>query len=151
MAYFQLDETDKVLVRELQADGRATFRALADRVGLSEAPVRRRVLNLIDEGVIQIVGVTDPTHVGFERQALLAIRVTGPVLAVADKLAAIPEVVYVVVTSGSYDITAEVVCKDDAALLELTETSIRTIEGVASMEILSYLRLHKQSYNWGTL
>ncbi|HLN05629.1 MAG TPA: Lrp/AsnC family transcriptional regulator, partial [Acidimicrobiales bacterium] len=99
-----LDDVSKRLVEELQQDGRRSYAALAETVGLSEAAVRQRVRRLLDENVMQIVAVTDPLTVGFTRQALVGIRADGNLRDIADKLAGLPELEYVVVCAGSFDI-----------------------------------------------
>jgi Lrp/AsnC family transcriptional regulator, regulator for asnA, asnC and gidA len=147
---FVLDDTAKAIVEQLQQDGRRSYAAVAKAVGLSEAAVRQRVQRLIDAGVMQIVAVTDPTTLGFLRWAMVGLRVDGDLSAVADKLAAIPEVDYVVITAGSYDILAEVVCEDDAHLLRLLNDQIRNMPQVRHTETFVYLRLAKQTYTWGT-
>jgi Lrp/AsnC family transcriptional regulator for asnA, asnC and gidA len=119
-------------------------------VGLSEAAVRQRVQRMVDSGVMQIVAVTDPMQLGFARQAMIGIRCTGDTTRVAEKLAAIDAVEYVVLTAGSFDAIIEVVCEDDDSLLELLNTQIRALPGVISTETLVYLKLVKQQYNWGT-
>jgi Lrp/AsnC family transcriptional regulator for asnA, asnC and gidA len=119
-------------------------------VGLSEAAVRQRVQRLLDQEVMQIVAVTDPLQVGFARQAMIGVRCSGDTALVADALAEMPEVAYVVVTAGSFDVLAEVVCEDDDHLLDLISTRIRRLEGVYSTESFVYLKLRKQLYNWGT-
>lgn len=146
----QIDETSRAIIEQLQTDGRRAYASIGKAVGLSEAAVRQRVQKLVDNGVVQIVAVTDPTQVGFARQAMLAIKVSGDVEAVAEKLAAIDEVDYLIVTAGSVDILAEVVASDDEHLFQLINRQIRSIEGVASTETFMYLRLAKQIYNWGT-
>ena len=98
-------------------------------VGLSEAAVRQRVQRLIEGGVMQVVAVTDPLELGFARQAMVGIRVTGPLEPVADALAELDEVDYVVITAGTYDLLAEVVCESDEHLLELISGQIRTHRG----------------------
>ena len=118
-------------------------------VGLSEAAVRQRVQRLIDGGVMQVVAVTDPLELGFARQAMIGIRVSGPLEPVADALAELAEVDYVVVTAGTYDLLVEAVCESDEHLLELISSRIRAIEGVASTETFMYLKLRKQTYSWG--
>jgi len=145
-----LDETSKRIIEQLQEDGRRPYAAIGKAVGLSEAAVRQRVQRLLDTGVMQIVAVTDPLQVGFTRQAMMGIRVSGDMTEVADLLADMAEVDYVVVTAGSFDLLAEVVCEDDDHLLELITRRIRTIPGVASTETFVYLSLRKQLYNWGT-
>ena len=118
-------------------------------VGLSEAAVRQRVQRLIDAGVMQVVAVTDPLELGFARQAMVGIRVSGPLDPVADALAALEEVDYVVVTAGSYDLLIEVVCESDDHLLQLISDRIRVIDGVVTTETFMYLKLRKQTYSWG--
>jgi Lrp/AsnC family transcriptional regulator for asnA, asnC and gidA len=144
-----LDDVSKAIIEQLQQDGRRSYAAIGKVVGLSEAAVRQRVQRLIDGGVMQVVAVTDPLELGFARQAMVGIRVTGPVEPVADELAGLDEVDYVVVTAGSYDILAEVVCESDEHLLELISGRIRAIEGVSGTETFMYLSLRKQTYSWG--
>jgi Lrp/AsnC family transcriptional regulator for asnA, asnC and gidA len=144
-----LDEVSKGIIEQLQQDGRRSYAAIGKVVGLSEAAVRQRVQRLVDSGVMQVVAVTDPLELGFARQAMVGIRVTGPLEPVADALAELPEVDYVVITAGSYDLLAELVCESDDHLLSLISGEIRTIEGVVSTETFMYLRLRKQTYSWG--
>ncbi|WAB80960.1 Lrp/AsnC family transcriptional regulator [Microcella daejeonensis] len=146
----QLDEVSKAIIEQLQDDGRRSYAEIGKHVGLSEAAVRQRVQKLTESGVMQVVAVTDPMQLGFYRQAMIGIRVTGDATHVADTLAGISEVDYVVLTAGSFDILAEVVCESDDDLITLLNTRIRGIEGVLSTETFVYLRLQKQFYNWGT-
>lgn len=146
----QLDDLSKAIVEQLQQDGRRSYADIGKAVGLSEAAVRQRVQKLTDAGVMQVVAVTDPMQLGFYRQAMIGIRVTGDTTVVADQLALIAAVDYVVLTAGSFDILVEVVCENDDDLIELLNTHIRGIDGVQSTETFVYLRLHKQFYNWGT-
>ena len=145
----QLDDVSKAIVEELQQDGRKSYAAIGKVVGLSEAAVRQRVQRLVDSGVMQVVAVTDPMQLGFARQAMVGIRVAGPLDKVADQLAELDQVDYVVVTAGSYDLLVEVVCESDEQLLELVSGQIRTIEGVQATETFMYLKLRKQTYSWG--
>jgi len=145
-----LDDADKSLVELLQHDGRLPYTRLAAAVGLSEAAVRQRVQRLIENKVVQIVAVTDPLTLGFRRQAMVGVKIEGDIIAVADALALIPEVDYVVCTSGSFDLLFELVCEDDEHLLTLLNDRVRTIPGVRSTETFMYLRLRKQTYAWGT-
>jgi Lrp/AsnC family transcriptional regulator for asnA, asnC and gidA len=111
--------------------------------------VRQRVQRLIEAGVMQVVAVTDPLQLGFARQAMVGVRVSGQLDPVADAIADLDEVDYVVVTAGSYDLLVEVVCESDEHLLELLSGRIRAIDGVAATETFMYLRLRKQTYSWG--
>jgi len=145
-----LDRANRAIIEALQRDGRRPYGAIAEEVGLSEAAVRRRVQRLRENGVIQIVAVTDPLQLGFTRQAMVGIRVEGDVRQVAAKVGSLDEVDYVVMCAGSFDVLAEVVCEDDDRLLHLLNDSIRSIPGVRSTETFLYLKLAKQTYTWGT-
>jgi len=145
----QLDEVSKAIIEQLQQDGRRSYAAIGKVVGLSEAAVRQRVQRLIESGVMQVVAVTDPLELGFARQAMVGVRVTGTLEPVADQIAELDEVDYVVITAGSFDLLVEVVCESDEHLLELISERIRAIDGVASTETFMYLRLRKQTYSWG--
>lgn len=145
-----LDRTNRVIIEELQRDGRLAYGAIAKTVGLSEAAVRQRVQRLRETGVMEIVAVTDPLQLGFRRQAMIGVRAEGDLRVVADQIAEIPEVEYVVICAGSFDLLVEVVCEDDDHLLELLNTSIRTVPGIRATEAFVYLKLAKQSYSWGT-
>lgn len=145
-----LDDVSKAIIEQLQQDGRRPYAAIGKAVGLSEAAVRQRVQRLQESGVMQIVAVTDPMQVGFSRAAMVGIRVSGDAEAVADHIAAMPEVDYLVVCAGSFDILAELVAEDDEHLLEVVNRSIRAIPEVRSTETFVYLKLRKQIYTWGT-
>ena len=144
-----LDDVSKAIIEQLQQDGRRSYAAIGKVVGLSEAAVRQRVQRLVEGGVMQVVAVTDPLELGFARQAMVGVKVQGPLEAVADELTALDEVDYVVVTAGSFDILVEVVCETDEHLLDLLSNRIRSIEGVVATETFMYLSLRKQTYSWG--
>ncbi|WP_239310130.1 MULTISPECIES: Lrp/AsnC family transcriptional regulator [unclassified Frankia] len=144
-----LDDINKAIIEQLQEDGRRSYAAMATAVGLSEAAVRQRVQRLLDSGIMQIVAVTDPLRVGFRREAMIGVKVSGDAREVADIIAALPEVDYVVLTAGSFDLLLEIVAEDDEHLLSLINDSIRALPQVRETETFVYLRLVKQTYTWG--
>jgi Lrp/AsnC family transcriptional regulator for asnA, asnC and gidA len=144
-----LDEISKRIIEQLQQDGRRSYAAIGKAVGLSEAAVRQRVQRLTDAGVMQIVAVTDPMMLGFHRQTMIGIKCEGDLERVADHLAGMDEIDYVVITSGSFDLLVEVVCEDDDQLLEIL-SRVRMAPTVTSTETFVYLKLRKQTYSWGT-
>ncbi len=144
-----LDDVSKAIIEQLQQDGRRSYAAIGKVVGLSEAAVRQRVQRLIEAGVMQVVAVTDPLELGFDRQAMIGVRISGALEEIADQLAALDEVDYVVITAGSFDLLVEAVCESDDHLLELISQKIRTVPGVVSTETFMYLKLKKQTYSWG--
>jgi Lrp/AsnC family transcriptional regulator for asnA, asnC and gidA len=145
-----LDDLGKAILRQLQEDGRRSYTAIAGAVGLSEAAVRSRVKAMIDGGVLQVVAVTDPITLGFGVMASIGVMVTGDSRVVADALSEIAEVDYCVLTSGRYDLQLEVVCRDNEHLLSVINDRVRTVPGVRETETSICLRVHKQTYDYGT-
>ena len=144
-----LDDISKRIIEQLQVDGRQSYAAIGKAVGLSEAAVRQRVQRLHESGIMQIVAVTDPLKLGFKRQAMIGVRCDGDPQKLADHLAGMDEIDYVVLTAGSFDVLLEVVCEDDDHLLEIL-SRVRGVPSVTSTETFVYLKLRKQTYTWGT-
>ena len=148
-AVVTLDEIDRRLIDALQRDGRASYADLAGLVGLSPAATRLRVQRLLDGGVVTVVGVTDPLALGYPVMAALGVRVERNVREVADRIADIDGVIYVVFTSGSFDLLVEVVCEDSSRLLSVLDDEVRAIEGVRSVESFTYFGIHTHRFVWG--
>ena len=144
----RIDSLDQGIIEALQANGRESFRAIAARLGVSEATIRARYSRLCNEDILQVVGVTNPLGLGFE-QALIGVKTQGAPEPVADEIASWIEADYVVVTAGQYDLVVEVVATDRRELLELTNR-MRALDGVVSTETFLYLQMVKQLYDWGT-
>lgn len=144
----RLDETDRTILRELQRDGRMSYAALGEKIGLSAPAARQRVQRLIESKVLQVVGITDPLALGWPTMALLGIRADGDVRAVADELGRLGEVIYVVLTAGSFQLFAEVVCASSRDLLDLIEDGIKTVPGVTGVESFPYFALHTHRFTW---
>jgi Lrp/AsnC family transcriptional regulator, regulator for asnA, asnC and gidA len=142
------DELDLQIIKELQEDGRRTYGKIGKAVGLSEAAVRQRVTRLVETDTIRIVAVTHPDLMGIKVRATIGIHAEGNLSELADAVAAIPEIDYVVVTAGSFDVLAEVQCRDDTHLLAVLNDGIRSIPGVTATETFVYLSLAKQTYPW---
>jgi Lrp/AsnC family transcriptional regulator for asnA, asnC and gidA len=146
-----VSDLDKRIIEHLQADGRRPFTQIAADLGVSEAAVRARTNRLIERGILQVVGVTDPLKLGFHQMAMIGIRCeSDQLVTVAEQIAEMPEVDYVVITAGTYDLLIETVCEDNEALLRFLTEKLRAIEGVRETETFVYLRMVKQTYQWGT-
>ena len=144
----RVDAIDKGIIEALQRNGREPFRRIAATLGVSEATIRSRYGRLVDDSILQVTGVTNPLGLGFEAQAMVGIKTTGPPERVADEIARWEEADYVVVTAGQFDVLVELVCLDRRALLDLTNR-IRSLADVTSTETFLYLELWKQLYDWG--
>jgi len=144
----RLDAVDRGIIEALQRNGRESFRRIAATVGVSEATIRARYRRLCDDNILQVTGVTNPLGLGFEAQAMVGIRTSGPPEQVADEIARWEEADYVVVTAGQFDVLVEVLCHDRRALLDVTNR-IRALPNVITTESFLYLELWKQLYDWG--
>jgi Lrp/AsnC family transcriptional regulator for asnA, asnC and gidA len=144
-----IDAIDRAIIRQLQADGRTSYADLAAAVGLSAPAVRHRMQRLIETGLLQVVAVTDPLKLGLPVMALVGIAVDGDVRSVADAVGAIDEVIYLVLTSGSFDLFAEVVCADMDELFDVVNDRLKQIDGVRATESFVYFDIHTHRFNWG--
>ncbi len=145
----KLDEIDLEIIRTLKRDGRTPFAQIAQRLGVSTGMIRQRYQRLLREGVVQVVAVTNPLLLGFSTMAMIGIKVDGARLQdVAQEIAGLEEVIYLVLTAGAYDLFAEVVFRDNAHLLEFLTTRLRTIPGIRETETFMYLKIVKEIYSW---
>lgn len=145
-----MDPATKTIIGLLQRDARRPYAEIAEQVGLDESEVVERVRRLVDAGVVQLTAVTDPLQLGFARQAMLGVNVEpDAVKAVARAIGEVPEVCYVVITTGSFELLVEVVGDSDAHLLEIVTTRVKPLPGVRAIHTFLYLELQKQTYTWG--
>jgi Lrp/AsnC family transcriptional regulator for asnA, asnC and gidA len=145
-----LDDLDKSIIKCLQADGRRPYAQIGRQLQVPEATVRQRAERLIRRGIIQIVGVTDPLAMGFQQPALIGLKVDPARLeAIAAEIAELGEVIYLVITTGRFDMMCEVVCEDNEHLLRVLTERLAAISGIRSTETLVELRFVKESYQWG--
>lgn len=144
-----MDELDRLILQTLQADGRAPFTRIARQAGVSEATIRARYRDLTEKGVVRTVGIVDPYALGFQAPAIVGISVEpGTVEQVARKIAALPEVSYLVMTLGRFDLIVEVFCRDLPQLTNLLVQTLQTIPGVRDTEMLMIARSYKLTYRW---
>jgi Lrp/AsnC family transcriptional regulator, regulator for asnA, asnC and gidA len=145
-----LDDVDRQIIGALQAEGRRPYSQIAAELGVSESMVRYRVGRLEESGMLQIVGIADPLRLGFDRMALIALKVRpGAVHDVCEAVKAFPETSYVAAIAGGYDVLAEVICRDTAHFNELLTDRLHTVDGVVSAESFLVLEIHKMAYGWG--
>ena len=146
-----LDDLDKAIIKALQLDGRRPYAQIGRELKVPEATVRQRAERLISRGIVQVVGVTDPLAMGFGQPAFIGLHVDAAHLdEVADAVASLDEVTYVVVTAGRFDMICEVVCEDNEHLLRVLADRLAKIEGIKATETMVELRFVKESYRWGT-
>ncbi len=141
----ELDKTDVYLLNTLSNDGRKSFTELAQELNVSVGMVRNRYKRLVDEGVLHIIGWTDPVKSGMNSYAriVMKIRPTEMIRAVAEQLVDIEEVSFVALTTGNYDLEINVTCQNNSDLLKLMHSRIHTIEGVFETSTTMYMEILK--------
>ena len=144
------DDTDRAIISRLQYDGRTPYTDIAAELGLSEASVRRRTKRLMDEGVLQIVGVAEPQFLGWNAAGMVGVTVrAGEIDTVAEQIAAFPEVSYLFMASGGFDLFVEVYCEDLDHFVSFLNEKLQMVSGVERTETFMILKMYKLSYQWG--
>lgn len=145
-----VDRTDRAIISHLQYDGRMSFTDIAAELSISEGAVRRRVKRLVEGGVLQIVGIAEPQLLGWNAAGMIGVAVqAGRVDAVADQIAQFPEVSYLFMASGGFDLFAEVYCKDMDHFVSFLNQKLQKVPGVQRTETFMILKMYKLSYRWG--
>ena len=143
----QLDDLDRKLIELLQANGRVANAAIAREVGVSEGTVRRRLQRLINEKIVRVVGVPDLQKMGLNMVALVGIQVDPDKMdSVATELAQLPEVQYVSLTTGSYDIFIWVAMASSEELGQFLRQKVGVTAGIRRTETFVHLAIVKNGY-----
>jgi Lrp/AsnC family transcriptional regulator for asnA, asnC and gidA len=146
----RLDKTDRAIIAHLQYDGRMPFTNIAAELGISEGSVRRRVKRMIDDGVLQIVGIAEPQFLGWNAAAMIGINVkAGEIDVAACQIAQFPEVSYLFMASGGFDLFAEVYCENRDHFVSFLNEKLQQVPGVQRTETFTILKMYKLSYRWG--
>jgi Lrp/AsnC family transcriptional regulator for asnA, asnC and gidA len=142
-----IDDIDQKIIAMLQADGRVPLSQIAEKLNVSPGMVRMRYNRLVEMGFLRVVAITNPLKLGYKTMALLGIRADGKALIkIAEQIATLEEVIYLIITSGAYDIIAEVICRDHAHLLQFLTEKLYSIEGVRESETFVHLKIVKEVY-----
>ncbi len=141
----ELDKTDIYIMNSLNSDGRRSFTDLAQELDVSVGMVRNRYKRLVEEGILHIIGWTDPVKNGMNAYArmVLKVRPTSMINEVAKKLTGIDEVSFVALTTGTHDLEVNVTCRNNSDLLKLMHKKIHPIEGVYETSTTMYLKILK--------
>lgn len=146
----QPDDTDRAIIAQLQYDGRKPFTEIAAELGVTEGAVRRRVKRMVDAKVLQIVGVVEPQYLGQQSAGMIGVNVqAGKIEAAAQQIAHFPEVSYLFMASGGYDLFVEVYCRDREHFVSFLNDELQMVPGVQRTETYMILKMYKLSYRWG--
>lgn len=144
---YDLDDVDLKIIEALRGDGRIAFSQIAEQLSVSPGMIRMRYNRLVEMGYLKVVAISNPLRMGFKTMAMIGVRVDGDkMLKAADEISNFDEVVYLVVTSGRYDILVEVMCHDHNHLLEFLTERLYTVAGVRQSETFVHLKIVKEVY-----
>jgi Lrp/AsnC family transcriptional regulator for asnA, asnC and gidA len=145
-----LDGTDREIISLLQYDGRMPYTKIGKKLGISEGAVRRRVKRLMEDGVMQIVGIVEPRVMEWNAAGMIGVNVqSGHLEQAAEAIRDFPEVTYLFMASGGFDLFVEVFCKDREHFVEFLNQSLQQTPGVTRTETFMILKMYKMSYRWG--
>lgn len=144
---YDLDDVDLKIIEALRGDGRIAFSQIAEKLGVSPGMIRMRYNRLVEMGYLKVVAISNPLRMGFKTMAMIGVRVDGDkMLTAADEISRFDEVVYLVVTSGRYDILVEVMCRDHKHLLDFLTKRLYSVSGVRQSESFVHLKIVKEVY-----
>lgn len=144
------DAIDRAIISYLQYDGRMAYTKIARELGISEGTVRSRVKRLMESKMLQIVGIADPRYVSLDAPAMIGLVIKpGEIDSVAGEIGKFPEVSYMFMASGSYNLFVAIYCKDKLHLVDFLENKLGKLEHIESSEVFMILKMHKMSYRWG--
>ncbi|MCZ2127276.1 MAG: Lrp/AsnC family transcriptional regulator [Anaerolineales bacterium] len=143
----RLDKIDRHIIDALRADGRAAFAQLAEQLNVSPGMIRQRYNRLVELGFLKVVAVTNPPMMGKRTMTMIGVSTDGrKMMSVAEKIAKFDEVMYIVATSGRYDLMIEVFCEDNEDLFRFMTDKLAKVDGVLETESFIYLKIVKEIY-----
>lgn len=144
----KIDSLDRKIISLLQPDGRRAFSDMAGELGVSEGTVRQRYQRLVNAGVLQVVGVADPFKIGFHSMAMIGIKVTvgeRSIDDVASAVASFPEVSYVVMSTGDFDLLVEIIMENNEDFVAFLTNKLHRVAGITETETFMLLRVYKMN------
>ena len=145
----KVDKVDLQIIQILNADGRTPFSQIAQKLGVSTGMIRQRYHRLVQDGVLQVVAVTNPLLMGFTTMAQIGVKVdVGRLEEIAEQIASFDEVIYLVLVTGSYDLHIEIVCRDKTHLLDFLTKKLHSVKGIKDSETFICMRIAKEVYTW---
>lgn len=142
-----MDNLDLAIIEQLQRDGRKPFTEIAKELNITEGTVRNRVGRLLESQALQIIGVIDPHKIGYDAPAWIGVRVQAPYLEqAAIDIAALPEVSYLIMVSGEYDLIVEVLCRNREHLASFLRDNLQNVVGVQRTQTFFILHTYKMAH-----
>ena len=145
--FYKIDDLDVVILQSLQSDGRKSFSDLAKEMGIAVSTVSKRYVNLVEKGIVKIIGRVDPNKVGLNAYASIFLKIESveSVDTVAEAIAQLPEVSFLAHRTGDNQLEINVMCRDNNHLMDFMNQYIHANKVISKYEINMYLKVYK----WG--
>jgi Lrp/AsnC family transcriptional regulator for asnA, asnC and gidA len=144
-----LDEIDVGIIQYLHKDARAPAKAIAETLDVPESTVRNRLARLVDSNVIEFVALTNPLHLGHSVWVMMEIEVvTRRIRQVAAELTRIPEMYFVYITTGSFDIFAGATFSNNTEFVDFVTTRLSQVDGIVRVNTRTILEVHKRVFKF---
>jgi Lrp/AsnC family transcriptional regulator for asnA, asnC and gidA len=144
-----MDKIDRAIIKSLKEDGRMPYSRIAEQLRVSPGMIRQRVQRLNEQGILQVVAVTNPLKIGYHTMAFIGVKAEGNRLKeIARQIAAFDEVIYLSICSGAFNLLVEVLCLDNSHLLLFLTEKLYSVEGVRDTETFISLDIVKEIYAW---
>jgi len=139
-----LDELDWKIIESLRASGRESNAQIARKFRVTEGTIRSRIKKLSSEGILRITGQVNPEFLVGHQVVLVGInvRVSRSLEKTAQRIAGLPEVSYAAITSGRYDIMAQVIVDSNRGIIHFLTRSLARIPTVSRTETFMLLKTH---------
>ncbi len=136
-----LDDLDIAILRYLELDGRKSYSEIAEELGVAVSTVSARVSKLIDRNILTILAMLDPFKLGLEATALIGVSIQPEFFESASvEIINYPEVNFASMTSGEYNLTLDVICRDAKHLMELITQRLYMVIGVQDIKVTYHLQ-----------
>jgi Lrp/AsnC family transcriptional regulator for asnA, asnC and gidA len=141
----RLSPTDAKIILCLNEDARSSAAAIAAKLKVPESTVRYRLSRLIDTGVIEFTAVPNPLHLGYQTWAILEVHAElAHIRNIARELASRPEVYFVGITTGNYDILVGAVFRSNGEMLEFITSYLPRVRGIMRTTTSTVLEVVKR-------
>jgi DNA-binding Lrp family transcriptional regulator len=143
-----LDTTDRLLIRALQANGRASFAELAEASGISATSAADRFRRLVSDGVVTILTLPSPARIGNMVRVTACLTVKGPIRKVLEQAASIPGSLWPCATAGPFGVVMDFACPDEAAMNRM-RARLMDIPGVSAVGLSLHRKVLRDDVQWG--
>ena len=145
---FEIDDLDRGIIKHLSKDGRLSFTEIASNLNVSEKTIRLRYKNLLDNKIVEVVGVVNPIALGIKLGAIIQLKVTPQCMNNAiEALEVIREIRFITMTSGPYSLLVQIAVPSHEDITQILY-KINEIPFITEINTIIQLDVYKNSYDY---